>query len=222
MRRAKDISSREDPVLRKYLRLASRYDRRWSSYIEATVIETTRRLTLNPADRLLDIGCGTGAFLYALSRKSPTVRLTGIDASREMLAVASERVGSCAELKQGWAEQIPFADDSFDVVVSSSVFHYIRDPTAALAEILRVLRSGGRLVITDWCADYLACRVCDLFFKFFYRTHFQIYRLRECRELLDASGFTAIDVERYKINWLWGLMTARAQKPCRVGFALHK
>jgi ubiquinone/menaquinone biosynthesis C-methylase UbiE len=217
MRRAKDISSREDPVLRKYLRLASRYDRRWSFYIEATVIETMRRLTLNPADRLLDIGCGTGALLYALSRTSPTVRLAGMDASREMLAFARERVGSCAELKQGWAEQIPFADDSFDVVVSSSVFHYIRDPTAALAEILRVLRSGGRLVITDWCADYLACRVCDLFLKFFYRTYFRVYRLRECRELIDVSGFIAIDVERYKITWLWGLMTATAQKPYMVG-----
>lgn len=212
MRRAKDISRREDAVLRKYLRLASRYDRRWSSYIEATVIETTRRLSLNPADRLLDIGCGTGALLYALSRTSPTVRLAGVDASREMLAVARERVGSFAELKQGWAEQIPFGDESFDVVVSTSVLHYIRDPMTALAEMLRVLRSGGRLVITDWCADYLACRVCDLFLGFFAPVHFRAYSLRECRELLDASEFIAIDVERYKINWLWGLMTVTAKK----------
>ncbi len=207
MRRAK-----EDAVLRKYVRLASRYDRRWSSYIEATVIETTRRLTLNPADRLLDIGCGTGTLLYALSRASPTIRLAGVDASREMLAVARERVGSCAELKQGWAEQIPFVDENFDVVVSSSVFHYIRDPMRALAEMLRVLRSGGRLVITDWCADYLACRVCDLFLGFFDPAHFRVYTLRECRELLEASEFIAVDVELYKINWLWGLMTATAQK----------
>jgi ubiquinone/menaquinone biosynthesis C-methylase UbiE len=212
MRKAKDISRKEDAVLRKYLRLASRYDRRWSSYIEATVIETTRRMSLNPADRLLDIGCGTGALLYALSRTYPTVGLAGVDASQEMLAVARERVGTCAELKQGWAEQIPFGDESFDVVVSSSVFHYIRDPMTALAEMLRVLRSGGRLIITDWCADYLACRVCDLFIGFFDPVHFRIYSLRECRELLDTSEFIAVDVERYKINWLWGLMTVTAKK----------
>ena len=98
------------------------------------------------------------------------------------------------------------------MVVCCNVFHYIRQPLAAIADMLRVLKPAGRLVITDWCDDYLACRLCDLYLRIFNDAHFQVYGKEECLNLLKQTAVRDASVERYKINWLWGLMTARATK----------
>ena len=92
MNRERSWAPGHGAVLKEYARLARRYDWRWSFYIEAGVQETTRRLDLKPTDRLLDVGCGTGALLYALSRSCPAMRLAGIDPSPEMLSVARQKL----------------------------------------------------------------------------------------------------------------------------------
>ena len=99
------------------------------------------------------------------------------------------------------------------MVVSCNMFHYIPEPSAALQEMKRVLRPGGRIIVTDWCDDYLACRVCDLCLRLFSRAHFRAYSQRTCGRLLADSGYGVVQIERYKISWLWGLMTATAAKP---------
>jgi ubiquinone/menaquinone biosynthesis C-methylase UbiE len=199
-------------VVAEYARLAPSYDERWAFYIEGTTRETLARLTLKPGDRLLDVGCGTGALLRRLSRSHPAELLTGLDPVPEMLAVARGRLPPEVELREGWAERLPFADERFDVVVSCNVFHYIPQPSVALGEMRRVLRRGGRLVLTDWCDDYLACRVCGWWLRRFGRARFKIYRELECRRLLRQAGHHPADIQRYKLGWLWGLMTARATK----------
>ncbi len=130
-----------------------------------------------------------------------------------MLAAARRRLPASVALEAGWAEHLPFDAGRFDAVVSSSAFHYVNDPEAALSEMRRVLRPNGRLVITDWCDDYLACRLCSIYVRLFGKAHFRAYTQRECGELLRRSGFVDVAVERYKIDWLWGLFTATAQAP---------
>jgi hypothetical protein len=76
----------------------------------------------------------------------------------------------------------------------------------------RVLERGGRLVITDWCDDYLTCRVFDAWLRLVDPAHYRTYGQRACEALLEASRFEAIKVRRYKISWLWGLMTVKAGK----------
>lgn len=201
-----------DPVVKEYSRLAREYDTRWSFYIEATTSATIGRLSLPPTGRVLDVGCGTGALLQELARKFPQVTLVGVDPVPEMLAVARGRVLPSTELREGWAEELPFEDNDFDVVVSCNMFHYVRQPVSALMEMSRVLRPGGELVITDWCDDYLACRVCDWSLRLFSPAHVKVYRERECLRLLKEAGHPQAHIERYKINWLWGLMTARVTK----------
>jgi len=200
------------PLRREYSRIASRYDIRWKFYIEASIQQTLTRIHLAPEDRVLDVGCGTGVLLESLARASPQAQLTGVDLSGDMLKIARRRLGSGVDLQVATAESLPFREAAFDIVVSTNVFHFIRQPVAALQEIFRVLKSSGKIVITDWCDDYLACRVYDLFLRTFSRGYFRTYGSKECQDLLMEAGFANVDVERYKISWLWGLMTAIAAK----------
>jgi len=197
-----------DPVVEEYARLAPHYDRRWSFYIEATTRETIARLPARDGDRILDVGCGTGVLLERLARMYPESLLTGVDPAPEMLAAARGRLPDRVELREGWAERLPCEDASFDLVVSCNMFHYIRRPLAALDEMARVLRDGGKLVITDWCDDYLMCRLCDGWLRLFSRAHFRAYGRRQCLEMLREAGYHEAHVDRYRISWLWGLMTA--------------
>jgi ubiquinone/menaquinone biosynthesis C-methylase UbiE len=202
-------------VVAEYARLAPKYDAKWSFYVEATTRETLARLSLRPTDRLLDVGCGSGALLHHLAQSPAAPRLSGVDPVPEMLAIARHKLPPEVELHEGWAEQLPFAADRFDVVVSCNVFHYLREPARALREMSRVLRPGGQLVLTDWCDDYLACRVCGWYLRLLRRRHFKVYREKECLELLRQAGYSEPRSERYKISWLWGLMTATAGKAGR-------
>ncbi|KGJ72208.1 methyltransferase [Cryobacterium roopkundense] len=117
--------------------------------------------------RVLDAGCGSGPLSAALSAKGAI--MTGFDASPAMLELARQRLGSTVDLSVADLSQpLPFADDSFDDVVSSLVFHYLEDWSAPLAELRRVLKPGGRLilsvnhptvnVITQPTEDYFAIR----------------------------------------------------------------
>jgi ubiquinone/menaquinone biosynthesis C-methylase UbiE len=198
------------PILEEYARLAPVYDAKWSFYIDATIRATLERLRLRPSDRILDVGCGTGALLERLAQVHPAAQLAGVDPVPEMLAYARRKVPPEVALREGWAERLPFENGRFDMVVSCNAFHYIREPETALREMGRVLAPGGRLVITDWCDDYLGCRLCDLYLRLFNPAHRKAYGRRECRQLLAKAGHESVEIDRYKINWLWGLMTAQA------------
>ena len=202
----------EDAVAREYRKLADRYDERWAFYVEATLRETLKRMDLQRSDRILDVACGTGALLQMISALNPQAQLFGTDLSIEMLNVARSRLGSAVELHQGQADELSFESGSFDTVVSTNAFHFFRQPEQALREMSRVLQPNGRLIITDWCDDFLACRMCDRLLFIFNRAHRRVYDSANCRLLVETAGFENVDVDRYKINWLWGMMTVRASK----------
>ena len=201
-----------DPVVREYSRVARDYDAKWAFYVDATTRQTLARITVGPSDRVLDVGCGTGELLVRLAAKFPRARLAGLDPVPAMLEVARRKLSEDVELRIGWANELPWPDASFDLVVSCNMFHYITHPVEAVREMERVLRPGGRLVITDWCDDYLACRLCNLYLRLTSRSHYKTYRRSECALLLREAGHVAPHIERYKISWLWGLMTATAVK----------
>jgi SAM-dependent methyltransferase len=95
--------------------------------------------------RVLDAGCGSGPLTAELRDRGALV--TGIDASAGMLALARERLGESADLRQvDLRDQLPFPDASFDDVTASLVLHYLEDWGPTLAELRRVLRPGGRLI----------------------------------------------------------------------------
>ena len=197
-----------DPVVAEYARTAEKYDQKWAFYVDATTRETLRRMPMTPAARVLDVGCGTGELLMRLRAKYPDAVLAGLDPVAEMLAVARDKLSGKEDLRIGYADSLPWASGSFDVVVSCNMFHYISHPVDALREMARLLRPGGALVLTDWCDDYLACRLCNLYLRVTNRAFYKTYRQAECLNLLRAAGFKDVTLDTYKINWLWGLMTA--------------
>jgi len=103
---------------------------------------------LGPGRRALELGCGTGVFLEKVAPCGADIH--GLDLSEDLLAKARVRLAAVRNvtLHQGNAEQSPFPAADFDVVYGSSVLHHL-DLDAALREIHRVLRPGGRLVFTE-------------------------------------------------------------------------
>ena len=201
-----------DPVVAEYAKAAKHYDEKWAFYVEATTRETLRRLPLNAASRVLDVGCGTGELLRRIRANVPDAVLAGLDPVPEMLDVAREKLSGHDDLRVGYADRLPWNAGTFDVVVSCNMFHYISEPLRALREMARVLRPTGALVLTDWCDDYFACRICNLYLRLTNRAFYKTYRQAECLEFLKVAGYEVQSFERYKISWLWGLMTAVARR----------
>ena len=97
--------------------------------------------------RVLDAGCGSGPLSEALGDQGAVV--SGFDASAAMVDLARKRLGDDADLRVAdLAEPLPYADGEFDVVVASLVLHYLEDWSGPLAELRRVLRPGGRLIVS--------------------------------------------------------------------------
>lgn len=110
---------------------------------------------IRESDEVLDIGCGGGAALKRMSKWITTGHLTGVDYSRTSVAVSKEtNKEAVAEGKmkilEGSVEQLPFAEESFDKIVTVESFYFWPDPQENLKEVRRVLKTGGTfLLIAD-------------------------------------------------------------------------
>lgn len=148
------------------------------------------------APRLLDIGCGTGAFLREVKRNYPRLAVTGLDLSAPYLAIARRRLAdwSRAELTEAAAEAMPFATAEFDIVSCVYLFHELPPAVrrAVVAEIRRVLKPGGMLIFVDSLQsgdepDYDA--LLDFFPFAFHEPYFASY-LSEDLDRMFGPGFT--------------------------------
>jgi arsenite methyltransferase len=109
-------------------------------------------LEASPGDRVLDAGCGPGFYTAEiLERVGPEGSVVGVDASEPMLALSAKRCEGHANVafQHGDVTALPVADADFDRALSVQVLEYVADIPAALAELRRVLRPGGRLLLWD-------------------------------------------------------------------------
>jgi demethylmenaquinone methyltransferase/2-methoxy-6-polyprenyl-1,4-benzoquinol methylase len=98
---------------------------------------------------VLDVATGTGLVAQQLLARGH--RVTGLDQSPEMLAVARQRFGARVDLVEASATEIPFPDASFDHLTFTYLLRYVDDPAAALAELARVVRPGGTIASLEFC-----------------------------------------------------------------------
>jgi ubiquinone/menaquinone biosynthesis C-methylase UbiE len=181
---------------------------RWATYYDASVSALTlgrraqlRRQTValarvQPGERVLEVGCGTGDVALAASAQvGPTGAVAGIDPAPEMIAVArakAGRAGRAVNFQVGVIEALAFPDAAFDVVLSSLMMHHLPDDLkrAGLAEIARVLKPGGRLLIVDFKrpTGRLGRALMTLMFHGGLGSGVQ-----DLAPLLRAAGFTGIE-----------------------------
>lgn len=106
-----------------------------------------------PGTRVIELGCGPGFYSARLARRFPTIFVTGVDRSENQLALARTRTAAQQLSNCSFARvnvlQLPFADDSFDILIASRLFTVLRDPDRVVAEMHRVLKPSGRCFIAE-------------------------------------------------------------------------
>jgi len=138
------MSIRKRELKRRYDSTAYMYDRRYGEIqrekYEIVLANVTR------VDRILDLGCGTGMLLGPLGERARLV--VGVDMSAEMLQTA-KKLATGVPLVLADADHLPFANGSFDTIVSVTLLQNMPNPGKTLRETARVLRSNGKAIITS-------------------------------------------------------------------------
>ena len=107
---------------------------------------------ISPGHRVLDVACGTGVLTRAAAaRAGPSGKVTGLDLSARMLAIAAQ-LGPALTWREGDAQNLPYADESFDAVVSQFGLMFVPNAPLALREMMRVLKPGGHLAVAVWAS----------------------------------------------------------------------
>jgi len=160
------------------------------------VIKTTNQYR---HESVLDVGCGTGKVLSEIL-KEKDVQGSGIDLSEEMVKVAVERLGAGADVRCGDSEHLPWKDHSFDVVLCIDSFHHYPRPQMVLAEMNRVLRSGGKIIIADLWFPSPVRQIANVIMPFTSGGDVCIYSEASLKKLLIKCGLHCVEWNKVEPN----------------------
>ncbi len=160
---------------------------------------------------ILELACGTGIVTEALKGKFPSAKITATDINPDMLKVAQDKIpGDAVEWAVVNAEEIPYADNSFDCVLCQFGIMFVPDKQKMVNESFRVLKPGGKLIFNTWDeiknvpATGIASEVITEFFKTdppaFYTIPFSMYKPSEIESYLKNAGLKNISVENIKLE----------------------
>lgn len=134
---------------RKYGYGGYRYDGRWRSVAK----KLAEHYKLKPGQKVLDVGCGMAHLLYELTQEVPGILVYGIDISQYALTHAKEEIRD--RLQYGQAQNLPFDDDEFDLVISLTTLHNLKvyDLKKAVQEIARVSKGNSYIMVESFRND---------------------------------------------------------------------
>jgi len=114
-----------------------------------------------PWDSLLDAGCGPAPMITLLTEKYPDKHYTGIDLTPKMIEEAKKKNIPNADFVVGDCENLPFAENSFDVIICSNSFHHYPNPQAFFNSVHKVLKPNGRLILRDFTGSNAILWLCN-------------------------------------------------------------
>ena len=177
-------------------KIANRYDSwyltKTGRYIDRTEKRLIFSMVCTRGGRALDLGCGTGNYTLELYKRGFSV--VGADLSVEMLKIAKTKLPDVPFVRAN-AYSLPFKDESFDLILSVTMFEFLREPEKAVREIYRVLKPGGEVVIgtmngrSSW---FLFKRLKGLFVETAYR-YARFYTPKELEDILLSTGFKEVE-----------------------------
>lgn len=202
-------TERDRPIARRaFDRLADGYDRTGDTKPANAHLERPATVSLLPntdGKRILDAGCGAGHLAAVLTDRGASV--VGLDASREMLTYARERVPTTAFVAAKLGSPLPFGANAFDGVASSLAFHDVREWEPLFRELSRVLRPGGWVVfsVQHPYADFEE-----------YDDSENYHRIERVSATWDSFG-SSVDVPAYRRP-----LSAMLSPALRAGFAIDR
>jgi ubiquinone/menaquinone biosynthesis C-methylase UbiE len=149
----KNVPSRTNFEVKRFNQWAATYDqsvmqRLYFVPVHSKMLDLLAQKLKDPPRCIIDVGCGTGRLLRAVSVRWPEAQLFGVDPAEQMVSEA-KKLHSNATFKLASAESLPFPDRTADIVLSSLSFHHWASQAKGLQEIARVLRPGGLFCLAD-------------------------------------------------------------------------
>lgn len=194
-------------IEKSYQRYAPIYEKRWASYLlpmRRWVFEH-----FEEGESLLSLGCGTGQFLAQLESTYSMIKITGIDASSDMLEIAKKNLPKAKFLKQD-LETLTLLAKSYDVILCLNVLHFINNPQRLIQQIEDALTNNGVAYIGDYAIKSIPMRMAELYWRLFDKTHHKAYTVKEMKAL-----FTQFDIEQssyLRTGWFWRLQVYKLRK----------
>lgn len=192
---------------------------RWGMREEKFKQHLIAQARIEPGHRVLDLGCGTGTLTILIKQMHPNAKVSGLDADPKVLDIAQTKVATArvkVSLDSGMAFELPYADGSFDRVLSSLMFHHLtrENKQRTGREVYRILRPGGELHIVDFGKAHGV-------YASLFALMIQTFRFEEATdnvrgrllEIFHDSGFDPVEELAYYTTIVGGLSLYRARKP---------
>jgi protein-S-isoprenylcysteine O-methyltransferase Ste14/SAM-dependent methyltransferase len=195
------------------------FDNPLARLFETLLLGDCRSAFLNEFSRIirgnevvLDVGAGTGRFSLAMAKKLSTGKVICLDLSEEMLQILErkaekEGLKDKIQLLKGEASSSGLKNESVDLVVSNNVFHELSSPKTVLAEMIRVLKPNGWIIITDFRDTRISKLIC--------RPHSEDahgpFRVNELETILSEAGLSKVKVKPIR-HWIIGIGNLSEQK----------
>ena len=177
-----------DAVRQRFASTAEHVAEHTARQVDAVREQLRRLVALRGDERAVDVGTGAGALALALA---PLVgEVVGVDLVEELLAAARAAAPANATFVEGDATSLPFRDFSFDLACTRRTLHHVARPERAISELVRVTRTGGRIVVEDQIApaDPLAALELDRFERARDPSHARTLPDADFRQLFEANG----------------------------------
>jgi phosphatidylethanolamine/phosphatidyl-N-methylethanolamine N-methyltransferase len=201
-----------DFVERVYEKLSKVYDLIFGPTLHPGRLVALERMGIRPDDRILEVGVGTGINTSLYPRNC---HITGVDLSSSMLEKARERVAReglrNVRLLEMDAQNLTFADDSFDIVYAPYLVSVVPDPVQVAREMRRVCRPGGKIIILNHfrSANVILSRLERAISPF--TVHIGFKSDLDLPAFLAQAGLEPVSIEKVNVPKIWSLVTCKKE-----------